>query len=162
MPRLKRAWSDGTKAVVFTAHELLEKLSVLIPRPRVHQTRYHGVFAPNSKLRRHVTKEAVDRTVRGWIRASLFDEPTRAAAWLLERRRIEWAELMKRAWLVEVLVCDRCGGLRKVIATIHDRELGAMMLDAMKIVQDVPEVARARPPPAPAVWSEQVELDVTT
>jgi hypothetical protein len=43
------------------------------------------------------------------------------------------------------LVCDRCGGPRQVIASITDEELAGMMLDAMKIEQDVQEMERARP-----------------
>jgi hypothetical protein len=35
-----------------------------------------------------------------------------------------------------------------------------MMLDAMKIEQDVPEMERARPPPEVDGWDSQVELDV--
>ena len=31
--------------------ELLEKLSALVPPPRVHQVRYGGCLAPHSKLR---------------------------------------------------------------------------------------------------------------
>src|SRR5689334_6573881 len=31
--------------------ELIGKLAVLIPPPRVHQTRFHGVFASNSEWR---------------------------------------------------------------------------------------------------------------
>ena len=49
--RLKRPWSDGTEAVAFTPHELLEKLVVLGPPPRAHQVVYHGVLALNARLR---------------------------------------------------------------------------------------------------------------
>lgn len=44
--RLKRAWRDGTIGFLFTPHELLERLVALVPRPRAHLTRYHGVLAP--------------------------------------------------------------------------------------------------------------------
>ncbi|MBC7896551.1 MAG: transposase, partial [Cytophagaceae bacterium] len=44
--RLKRPWRDGTTAFLFTPHELLERLVALVPRPRAHLTRYHGVLAP--------------------------------------------------------------------------------------------------------------------
>jgi len=35
--------------------ELIAKSSALAPGPRVHLTRFHGVFAPNSKHRVQVT-----------------------------------------------------------------------------------------------------------
>ena len=41
--RLKRPWRDGTIAFRYTPHELLERLVALVPRPRRHLTRYHGV-----------------------------------------------------------------------------------------------------------------------
>jgi hypothetical protein len=35
-----------TTHVVFTSHELIEKLGLLIPRPRAHLVRYHGILGP--------------------------------------------------------------------------------------------------------------------
>ena len=52
--RFKKEWSDGTQAVHFTPHEFIEKLVTLIPPPRIHLTRFHGVLAPNHKLRAQV------------------------------------------------------------------------------------------------------------
>jgi len=48
---LKRPYSNGTTHFLFEPLVLLAKLAALVPRPRVILTRYHGVFAPNSKLR---------------------------------------------------------------------------------------------------------------
>ncbi|NBV47237.1 MAG: hypothetical protein EBR86_16780, partial [Planctomycetia bacterium] len=36
----------------------LDRLADLVPPPRKHRHRYHGVFAPNHKLRRAVTSLA--------------------------------------------------------------------------------------------------------
>ena len=44
--RLRRPWRDGTRAIRFEPTELLEKLAVLIPRPRSNMLIYHGAFAP--------------------------------------------------------------------------------------------------------------------
>ncbi|MHA7836754.1 MAG: transposase [bacterium] len=44
--RLKTPWRDGTTHVVMERDELLERLAPLIPPPRAHQVRYHGVLAP--------------------------------------------------------------------------------------------------------------------
>jgi Putative transposase len=38
-------------AVVFSPLEFMEKPSSLVPPPRVHLTRFHGIFAPHSKHR---------------------------------------------------------------------------------------------------------------
>ena len=44
--RFKRPFSDGTEAVVFTPSELIERLLPLVPRPRKHIIRFHGILAP--------------------------------------------------------------------------------------------------------------------
>ena len=41
--RFKQAWRDGTTHIVYTPHELIEKLIPLISRPRCHLVRYHGL-----------------------------------------------------------------------------------------------------------------------
>ena len=48
--RFKKEWSDGTQAVLFTPQEFIEKLVALIPPPRIHLTRFHGVLGPNHRL----------------------------------------------------------------------------------------------------------------
>ena len=52
--RLKRRWRDGTTHMVFEPEELLEKLVSLVPPPRAHQVRYHGVLAPCASRRASV------------------------------------------------------------------------------------------------------------
>jgi hypothetical protein len=63
--RLKVRWRDGTTHILMERHELLERLVPLIPPPRAHQVRYHGVLAPCASAR--------DRVVLG-------PRPPRAAA----------------------------------------------------------------------------------
>ena len=48
---LARPWADGTQALVFTGVEFLEKLAVLIPKPRVNLLLYHGILAPRAQHR---------------------------------------------------------------------------------------------------------------
>jgi len=44
--RLRRPWRDGMQAIRFEPSEFLEKLAVVIPRPRINLLLYHGAFAP--------------------------------------------------------------------------------------------------------------------
>jgi len=44
--RLKHRWRDGTTHVVFEPQELVEKLAALVPPPRFHLVRYHGILGP--------------------------------------------------------------------------------------------------------------------
>jgi len=48
--RLRRAWRDGTSAIVFEPLAFLERLAALVPRPRTHLLTYHGVLAPAAQL----------------------------------------------------------------------------------------------------------------
>jgi putative transposase len=52
--RLKRRWRDGTTHVIFEPLELLEKLAALVPPPRIHQVRYHGILGPAARDRRFI------------------------------------------------------------------------------------------------------------
>ena len=52
--RLEVPKSDGTTHVLFTPMTLLHRLSWLVPLPRIHLTRYHGVFAPAHPWRSRV------------------------------------------------------------------------------------------------------------
>jgi len=52
--RLKHRWRDGTSHVVFEPRELVEKLAALVPPPRFHMARYHGVLGPCASARHRV------------------------------------------------------------------------------------------------------------
>ena len=49
--KLKTAWRDGTTHLVMSPLEFMQWLAALVPRPRLHLIRFHGVLAPNAKLR---------------------------------------------------------------------------------------------------------------
>jgi hypothetical protein len=48
--RLKTSFKDGTSHLVLTPHAFIEHLCALIPRPRSHRVRYHGVGGPASPM----------------------------------------------------------------------------------------------------------------
>jgi hypothetical protein len=52
---LKTPYRDGTTHIVLDPLDLMARLAALVPPLRMHRTRYHGVFAPRSKLRVAVT-----------------------------------------------------------------------------------------------------------
>ncbi|MBW2243537.1 MAG: transposase [Deltaproteobacteria bacterium] len=49
--RLKTRWRDGTTHILMERSELIERLVPLIPPPRAHQVRYHGILAPSASQR---------------------------------------------------------------------------------------------------------------
>ena len=52
---LKTPNRNGTTHVIFQPLDFIAKLAALVPKPRVNLTRFHGVFAPNSKHRGQIT-----------------------------------------------------------------------------------------------------------
>jgi hypothetical protein len=60
--RLKHRWRDGTTHVVFEPQELVEKLAALVPPPRFHLVRYHGIFGPCASQRDRIVPGAMART----------------------------------------------------------------------------------------------------
>lgn len=49
---LKNPFRDGTTHILYSPLDFLSKLAALVPRPRHHLVRYHGIFAPNAKMRK--------------------------------------------------------------------------------------------------------------
>ena len=70
--RLKTPYRDGTTDVVFEPLDFMARLAALVPTPRVNLS-YHGVFAPNHRLREQVTPAR-----RGRRGAETTDEPAPA------------------------------------------------------------------------------------
>ena len=62
--RLKHRWRDGTSHVVFDPLELVEKLAALVPPPRFHLVRYHGILGPCASARDAVVPGAGEAAVR--------------------------------------------------------------------------------------------------
>ncbi len=58
--RKRNSTQPGANGVIeLKPFEFLDRLADLIPQPRSHRYRYHGVFAPNHPLRSAVTALAV-------------------------------------------------------------------------------------------------------
>jgi len=51
---LRHRWRDGTTHVAFEPLELIDRLAALVPPPRFHTVRYHGVLASRSKHRAEI------------------------------------------------------------------------------------------------------------
>jgi len=56
---------DGTTQIVLEPLDFIARLAARVPSPRIHLTRYHGVFAPHSKLRAAVTPAGRGSAVAG-------------------------------------------------------------------------------------------------
>jgi hypothetical protein len=152
--RMKRP-RGGSLFLVLTPAELLGRLATLVPPPRAHGLRYHGVFAPNSKARKRVVPAAPDPV------SPVPVTETRARTKEKERRpkpsktartyRVPWAELLRKVFAIDVLACPECNGRMQVIAFIAQATVAKRILDHLGEDSTGPPVARVAAP------QEQVE-----
>ena len=56
--QLKSPYHDGTTHIVMAPLEFKQRLAASVPRPRLHLIRFHGVLAPNAKLRPEIVPSA--------------------------------------------------------------------------------------------------------
>jgi hypothetical protein len=106
---------------------------------------YHGVLAPNAKWR-----PAAVAYGRPATSAPPAETTTGAAAHPAPRcshRHYRWADLMRRAFGLDVLACDHCGGRLRLLATIHDPGAIAAILDHRGLPYHAPTLRPARSPP---------------
>jgi len=132
---LKKPYSDGTTHIVMTQLELLERLAAIVPRPRVHLTRFAGVFAPHFKHRAMVVPKPKAEPVE----MKEDDKPPKS--------RISWARLLKRVFNVDIETCNLCGGRMKIIASIEDPQVIKKILEHLGIPSKLPIPWPARGPP---------------
>jgi hypothetical protein len=121
---LKTPYRDGTTHVIFESLDFISKLAALVPKPRVNLTRFHGVFAPNSKHRALVTPGR-----RGKGRTPGVSDDTQDKSPEKRRASMNWAQRLKRVFNIDVEICDQCEGVVKVIACIEDPVVIKKILD---------------------------------
>jgi hypothetical protein len=132
--------------------ELIDRLARLVPPPRVHRHRYHGVFAPNAKWRREAT-----RVGREDVEDAGLDAPDGATALSCDHAtdrgpRRRWAQLLARVYEVHPLRCP--AGHRPI-------------LRHLRIPEHPPPISPARGPPQtellavdpPSPWDEESHGD---
>jgi hypothetical protein len=141
-PRTQR---DGTTALSLTPLELIDHLAVLIPPPRRHRHRYHGVLAPNAPLR--AAAVAFGRDAADDLSACAEANPLSAAPLRNMRSpaRYLWAMLLARLFESLPLTCPNCGADMRIIAFITDVAPVARILTHIGEPSRPPPIAPARP-----------------
>lgn len=99
--------------------EFLDRIAAFIPLPRRHRWHYHGAFAPNAPNRKKVIAyegesskpTSIQQTVEKTNRASL-----------------DWAQLIKRIYEIDPLLCSKCGKKIKIIGFVtHQAEINRIL-----------------------------------
>ena len=110
---------------------MLERLAALVPPPRRPLLAYHGVLAPRARWRSAIVPPpAADGPAA---------DGARAEAGGRSPRRWPWARLLRRVFALEVLVCERGGGPRRILGAATEPHAVRRVLVALGLA--------AKPPP---------------
>ena len=141
----------GRTELLLTPLELLDALAKFVPPPRVHRHRYHGVLAPNARLRPHVVAfgrpELVSEepAAEGDVASpSPAPEPAPAPA---SPARIRWAVLLARIYDVLPLLCPACGAEMRILTFLTDPPVVSAILLHLDLPHKPPPLSPARGPP---------------
>jgi hypothetical protein len=149
-----RPLPDGRTALPLTPLQLLERLAALIPPPRQHRHRYHGVLAPHSPWREQVTASAANASEQTPsspqdLQPSSHHGP---GAYL-------WALLLARIYEVFPLLCPQCGAELRIIAFVIETPSVSRILESVGEPIDPPRLTPARgPPESPPAGDDQTPL----
>ena len=116
----------------------------LTPRPRINLIIYSGVFAGHARGRSAAVALALQTAQTATAPAS---PPCEAQPAKPEQRHYRWADLMRRAFAVDVLACRRCDARLRLIATIESPEAIRRILTHLGLPTILPRPDPARAPP---------------
>jgi hypothetical protein len=139
--QLKTPHKNGTTHVLFEPLDFVARLAALVPKPRVNLTRYHGVFAPNSRYRARVTQAGRGKGATG-------QAPTEDRTRAQRRAAMSWAQRLKRVFRIDIETCVACGGAMRIIACIEDPAVIEKILAHLDAKAAAAQPAR--PPPCRA------------
>ncbi len=117
-------------------NQFMQRLAALVPSPGLHLIRFHGVLAPNAKLRALVVSQEPE-------------PPAPAAeceATCAHHRpaRLSWAKLHKRVFEIDIEHRPNCGGELKIIAAILEQPVIEKILTHPGMQARAPPCAPAR------------------
>ena len=135
----------------------VQPYGLVIPPTYANLTRFHGVFAPTSRLRDKVVPRPAS-TVDGAEppaepQVSTTSPPPSAPAASPKSTsvpspyRLDWASLLKRVFGVDVLKCSRCQGQMRLIACIEEPDVAKKILEHLGLPSEPLPTARAQAPP---------------
>ena len=146
--KLKKPWSDGTTGVVFSPMEFLEKLASLVPPPRIHLTRFHGILAPHSKYRKLVVPlKPEEKLERQDGQKSLPVDNQK-------QNRISWAKLLSRVFALDMDNCERCGGQMKAVSAILKQDVIEKILTHLGLPARAPPISPSTIPRQEQLWDQ--------
>ena len=115
--------------------EFMERLATLVPRPRLHLIRFHGVLAPNAKLRSKIVPAPASPAT---------ESPSEDAHGQGAPARISWGPAAQTRLRRRRGTMSNCGGALKIIAAIDDPPVIVKILSHLGLPTRGPPRAPAR------------------
>ncbi|MFC1529694.1 transposase zinc-binding domain-containing protein [Gemmatimonadota bacterium] len=103
--------------VELEALEFIARLILHIPDVRERQVLYYGAYANASRLR------ARQRASAGSVNSRPSSSDLEAPTPYEQQRRMRWAQLIRRVWLEDPLLCPDCGGEMQILSFITEQEV---------------------------------------
>jgi hypothetical protein len=152
---------SGRTALRLSALEFLDRLAKILPPPRIHRHRYHGVLAPNAPLTPLVTARTLEDNALA-VQVPVPDlplplnpsdvppEPEESPPQPANTggpRPSKWAVLLARIYEVFPLICPSCQTPLTLIAFLTDPEPITQILAHIGEPTSPPPLHPARGPP---------------
>jgi hypothetical protein len=167
--QLRKPWHTGQRDIVFEPVEFLRRLAAGIPHPGQHLTRFHGVFAPRASVRAKLKallprpppallsspQDTASPTADGATADGAVppgELPSQPESTPQYRR--PWAQLLKRVFGHDILVCPKCHDQMRHIQFVDDPAVIQRICAHLGLPTAPPPVAPARAPP-----QQHFELD---
>lgn len=106
--------------------DYLARVLAQIPPPRKHLVRYHGYYSNAARGKRRRIRAGC--VARGEAELEQEAAPSPDAATLRKR----WADMLRRVYEVDPLVCPSCSGAMRVVGFITRRETIERILDHLR------------------------------
>jgi hypothetical protein len=108
--------------MMFEPLDFIAKLVALVPIPSVNLTRFHGVFASHSHYRVNIIKQKSSQE-------KTYTESEK-------RKAMSWSARLKRAFNIDIEVCEICKGKVRIIACIEDHLVIQKILSSLNRKQN--------------------------
>ena len=105
------------------ALEFVARVLAQIPEPRKHLVRYYGFYSSAARGKRRKLDQPAE------AEGSAAADPTPSEVSGLRRC---WAELLRRVYEVDPLICPKCGGEMRVISFITEFQVIRRILDHLE------------------------------
>jgi len=160
--QLPKPLPNGQTQLRLKPEEFLDRLSMLLPRPREHRHSYHGVLAANARLRKDVVARAglpIDKQPK--VNRGDVDTQPQPSDEQVKQKDTDrqkgfggfkgvvscWAMLLARIYDVFPLVCPQCGGSMRVLSFVTEIQSVEKILTHIHEPIEAPIMAPARGPP---------------